>query len=429
MPDRERTVRMLDLRRIPAGLTLLTLVSTSFVVPACAQAAKPASHIMLQTPSPLPRLPALSELPNHPEMPDPLLRADGLPIKTRAEWEARRGEMRRMIEYYLVGTMPPPPGNVTGRQTEMRSVLDGKATFRRFHLTFGPKAKLGFDVAVFTPTANGGKEPFPTFVHPSFAATPGTGASEPDPDAAAAPFAEALTRGYAVLTYDYRQTAADTPATRESGFFAAYPGYDWGAEGAWAWGMSRCVDFLETQPFANKNQLIAVGHSRLGKATLIAGAFDDRFALVAPAGSGCMGTGAFRFSGKTHGGKEGLDEYTARFPYQVSPRLPQFAGHVEKLPFDQHWLVALVAPRPFFAAEALGDPYCNGHAFQETFLHALPVYQFLGAAEKIGFHFRTGGHAFTPEDWTAILDFADQTLRGTPSSRTFQEFPPADKLH
>jgi hypothetical protein len=91
-------------------------------------------------------------------------------------------------------------------------------------------------------------------------------------------------------------------------------------------GMSRVVDYLQTQPFADKSKLIAIGHSRIGKATLIAGAFDDRFALVAPAGSGAFGTGAFRFNGATNGGKEGLNEIIKRFPYWVGPEMPQFQG-------------------------------------------------------------------------------------------------------
>src|SRR5437763_1806467 len=120
--------------------------------------------------------------------------------------------------------------------------------------------------------------------------------------------------------------------------------------------MSRCVDYLITDPRIDKTKLIALGHSRLGKTALIAGAFDERFALVAPAGSGCGGTGAFRFNGKVRGGKEGLEEATAHFPQWFNPRLATFAGRVEKLPFDQNWLIALVAPRAFIAADSTEDP-------------------------------------------------------------------------
>jgi hypothetical protein len=174
--------------------------------------------------------------------------------------------------------------------------------------------------------------------------------------------------------------------------------------------MSRVVDYLETQGFADKTRLIALGHSRLGKATLIAGAFDDRFALVAPAGSGCFGTGAYRFNGAGRGGKEGLEDYTKIFPYQVGPRLAQFAGHVEQLPFDQHWFIALVAPRPFISLEATDDQFCNANASRQSVTAAKPVYEFLGVPDKIAIHFRPGTHNLAPADWAAALDFCDQQL-------------------
>ena len=130
--------------------------------------------------------------------------------------------------------------------------------------------------------------------------------------------------------------------------------------------MSRCVDYLQTQAFADKSKLIALGHSRLGKTTLVAGAFDERFALTAPAGSGCGGTGAYRFNGKGRGGREGLEDATKNFPQWFGPRLHEFAGQVKKLPFDQHWLMALIAPRLFIAADGLDDKATNVNAWSKV---------------------------------------------------------------
>ena len=193
--------------------------------------------------------------------------------------------------------------------------------------------------------------------------------------------------------------------------------------------MSRCVDYLETQPFADASKLIALGHSRLGKAALIAGAMDERFALTAPAGSGCGGTGAYRFNGKSRGGKEGLENATKRFPQWFSPHLAEFSGQVEKLPFDQHWLIALVAPRCFIAADGLSDPYCNGNALAQSYLAAKPVYEFLGVPQHLGIHFRPGQHLLAPADWQAILDFSDQQLRQLPVKEHFDQLPPPGELH
>jgi len=338
------------------------------------------------------KMPDVSQLPDRPEMPDPLLRNDGARVTSPNQWPARREEMKQIIEYYFTGRLPPPPGNVIGQD------LDPANHTRHVRLSFGPNHSLAFDVTIFTPTTGPG--PFPTIIHLNFIATP-----KPQD------YAQALNRGYAVVTYNYKQCGADNKDCRTTGFFPAYPDYDWADLAAWAWSMSRVVDYLESQPFADKHKLIAMGHSRLGKATLIAGAFDDRFALVAPAGSGCAGTGAFRFNGPGRGGKEGIEQYVKLFSYQLSPRMPQFVGHVTKLPFDQHWLIALCAPRPFIAAEALNDQYCNANAATQSVKAAQPVYDLLGASDKLAIHFRPGKHELSQEDWKTILDFADVQLR------------------
>jgi len=397
--------------------------------------------------------PSADHLKAHAELPDPLVMNDGTRVKTEAQWRQRRGEMKVILEHYLLGTAPPTPNSITSVDLDHRDVRGGTVEFRRVKLNFGPEDKLGFEAAVFVPKT--GRAPFPTIVMPWFYPTPGSaivpttlpaGAttaattrnaaywedakrkSDPE-DAAKDTFAPALDRGYAVMTFYYQQCGLDKKDYRQSGFFPAYPDYDWADLAAWAWGMSRCVDYLENQPFADKTKFIALGHSRLGKTTLVAGAMDERFALVAPAGSGCCGTGAFRFNGKTRGGKEGLENVLKMFPQWISPRMGQFADHVEQLPFDQNWLIALCAPRPFIAADATGDPYCNGNALKQSWLAAKPVYDFLHATPNLGVHFRDGGHELAAADWKAILDFADERLMGIDHGETFDHFPPAEKLH
>ena len=193
--------------------------------------------------------------------------------------------------------------------------------------------------------------------------------------------------------------------------------------------MSRCVDYLETQSFADKSKFIALGHSRLGKATLVAGAFDERFALVAPAGSGCAGTGAYRFNGKARNGREGLNEIVKNFPQWTIPSLVEFSNRVERLPFDQHWLIDLVAPRLFIAADGLDDTAASVNALVQSYLAAKPVYALLGVPDHLGIHFRPGHHTLAPEDWTAILDFADQQLRGLDAKNRFDQLPPQELWH
>jgi len=386
--------------------------------------------------------PAANDLPVQTNLPDPLLLPDGQKITTPEQWVQHRQSMIELIQHYAVGHAPPAPGNVTGQELQSQLVLDGTATFKLVHLAFGPDHSLGFDVATYTPVETATvKGPFPTIVNPSFSSTPGitvppfTNAAgrvinpSQTPDAGATNFAYALGRGYAVLTFNYQECGADNTNFARSAFFAAYPEDDWRDIASWAWGMSRCVDYLEQLPWVDKTKIIALGHSRLGKTTLVAGAFDERFALVAPAGSGCGGTGAYRFNGKTRGGKEGLEDVNHHFPQWFIPRLGDFSGQVEKLPFDQHWLIALVAPRVFIAPDGLADAAANENALAHAWLAAKPVYELLGVPDHLGIHFRPGKHMLAPEDWRAVLDFADQQLRGLPVNQRFDQLPPWDQLH
>jgi hypothetical protein len=392
--------------------------------------------------------PAVADLPVQTNMPNPLATDDGKIITTPEQWTQHREQMKQIIEHYAIGHAPPPPGNVTGDELESRMLADGKTSYRRVHLSFGPGEKLGLDISIFLPgEINGIAAPFPTIVQPNFSAisdnppppvtnaiptgTNSVPAKKPPgfhtiitPEAAAKQYAQALDRGYAVVTFFYQDCGQDGGDYRKTGFFPAYPDYDWADLSAWAWGMSRCVDYLESQSFADKSKFIAVGHSRLGKATLVAGAFDERFALVAPCGSGCGGTGAYRFNGQGRGGREGLENIVKSFPQWTIPRLAEFSGQVEKLPFDQHWLIDLVAPRVFIAPDGLQDTAASVNALVQSYLAAKPVYALLGVPEHLGINFRPGKHMLAPEDWTAILDFSDQQLRGLDVKRRFDQLPP-----
>jgi hypothetical protein len=384
-------------------------------------------------------------------LPDPLIMSDGRPVATIAQWRLRREEMKKILLENLIGELPPPPGNVEGTEASSTLLPGGKVLFRQIDLRFGPDRKLTLMIALFTPVSQG---PFPTFVQPNFFETPHFSDKAPeaanptptptqdenqrrfaewrrrmtDPESLALADKALFERGFALATYGYTQSAIDNPTQHSTGYFLAYPNLSWGGLGVYAWTMSRCVDYLETLPFIDHSKLIAVGHSRLGKTALIAGALDERFALVAPVGSGCAGTGLFRVNGTAREGKEGLEEYVRSFPYHVSPKLPEYAGHVDSLPFDQHWLIALVAPRPLISAEGLSDQFCNGKASKASYLAALPVYKFLHAEDGLGINYRPGTHAFTPEDWQAVLDFADARLLGKPVAGRFDQFPPEDLL-
>jgi hypothetical protein len=364
--------------------------------------------------------------------------------------------------------MPPAPGNVMGRELKSETVLDGQVTYRLIQLTFGPAEKLELNIGIFTPADRVG--PFPAIIMPG--GTPpgatalplqphplgqGRGVNallpvEPAAASAVAPAtpnakgaagardaamlatrnAEAFKRGYAVVVFNNQDCGEDTTlrnadgswAFRNTRFYPAYPGYDWGLLAGWAWGASRIVDYLETDPTIDKARLIISGVSRTGKAAMVAAAFDDRFAMAAPCVTGGGGMPAYRFSGAGRGGKEGLGDMMRKYPNWFSPHLHQFWGQTDKLPYDAHWFVALVAPRPFIALEGVDDGVSLMNGVKQTWLHAQPAYTLLKAADRLGVNYANHGHAFTAEDMTALLDFADKHLRGKPVDRPFDKFPP-----
>jgi hypothetical protein len=435
-----------------ASLSIITaMVVTLGLWPGPAKA-QPANSIPPTTAT-MGTFPAVNDLPVRKEMPEVMTMNDGTRVTTVEQWRQRREEMKRILEFYELGHAPPPPGNVTGQDIKSLPLLDGTVKFRLVHLKFGPGEKLGFDIAIFTPAKGG---PFPTIINPSFFRTPGVAVTNQpaaaiyqpavtatntatansfrppfnfgapvDPERAAQAFSNQLSRGYAIVTYRYTQCGEDNANFRSSSFYPAYPDYDWGVLLGWAWGLSRVVDYLETQPFADKNRLIALGHSRLGKLVMVATAFDERISLGAPAGSSGAGTGAYRFCGPGRGGKEGIEDMTRKFPYYFVPRLKEFTGQMEKLPFDAHWFIALTAPRPWISVEGADDQNCVPNAVKQSVLAARPVYAFLGVSvDRVGVNYEPHRHGLTPGDWTAALDFADQQLRGINVKRRFDRFPP-----
>ncbi len=423
--------------------------------------------------TPMGTLPDMSELPVRQAMPDVMVLNDGTKVTTRRQWEERRAEMTRVLSYYAIGQMPPAPGNVRGKQIRTETALGGTVTYRLVHLTFGPSEKLGLDIGVFTPSAGG---PFPAIILQDGTPPGGTvlprlppgpnqrrgedvllmvGAGSPASTGAASAgtaggrgrgpaeaatagsiasrYADVFRRGYALVIFNPNDCAEDTTlrnpdgswAFRTTRFYPAYPGYDWGILAGWAWGASRVADYLETDRAIDGTKLIISGASRNGKSSMIAAAFDERL-MGAPVVTGGGGLGAYRFAGPR--GSETLDIMQKKYPNWFSPHLHQFWGHREKLPFDQHWFLALAAPRPFIALEGIADTISLPEAVRQSILSARPAYALFGAADRLGVHYSQHSHAFTDEDWTAMMDFFDVRLRGRKTDRRFDRFPTDEEL-
>lgn len=353
-------------------------------------------------------MPGVRDLPAIAKLPDPLQLKNGRTVSTPAEWPARRAEIVAMLEHYEYGHMPPPPKVHVVEETAT-PVFDGKAMDIRATLMFDDKP-LRMHAGMFVPQGAPGRR-YPAVIE-----------TDPPWDPNSLDVARRLVeRGYILAGYDRNDLDKDD-AGRSDGVHPLYPEYDWATLAAWAWGASRTLDYVLMRPEADTAHVAVTGHSRGGKTALWAGALDERFALVVPHASGAGGAGCFRIAGDD---AESLEAITSpkRFHYWFHPRLATFAGRETRLPFDQHFLKALVAPRALLSVEGLDDRWANPLGTQRTYQAAQPVFDLLGVSQNNAILFREGGHAATIDDWDALADFADEIFRGKECARPFNKLP------
>jgi hypothetical protein len=369
----------------------------------------------------------LDQLPVIKELPDPFKLPDGSRVRSPEEWNKHRQELIDQVLAYEYGPLPPDVNNlkakiVSSRPTTRPAEMPG-ATESDVVLTMGPDDKITIHLHLFIPATPGGKDPgsmkFPIILRGDAGAAPWGPVKTPIA-------AAIVQRGYILAEFDRTELHIDKKDTRSGSVYTAWPDYAGSAMSAWAWGYMRCVDYLLTRPDVDVQHIAITGHSRGGKAVLLAGALDTRVALTAPNGSGCGGGGCYRFQAPK---SEAIENILKNFPYWFEPHFSEFIGNVDQLPFDQHTIKALVAPRALLETNGLADLWANPEGAQQTYLAAREVFDFLGTRDQIGIAWREGKHEHNLQDFTALLDFADWRFFGKKPERSFGTlaFPASEK--
>jgi hypothetical protein len=385
--------------------------------------------------------PAMTELPVRPKTPDPLVMLDGHPVKTKKDWlKKRRPELKALFQHYMYGWLPPATPLTADVTYTDPIFFDGGATLKLVTLKLGPAPAPEIHLLMVIP--NRRTRPAPVFLGMNFSGNHTLLADKhiPLPTSWMPPKLQAteagrgtqtnvwsieqtIDRGYAVATYYCGDVEPDNDApaggVRET-IHPAHAADDWGTIAAWAWGMQRVVDYLVKDPDIDRKRIAMVGHSRFGKATILAGAFDERVAMIIPLQAGCGGTAPSR--GKIG---ESVKQINDRFPNWFCGVFKQFNGQPERLPFDQNCLIAMCAPRPVLLGGATGDTWTNPSGAFEMLRDASSVYRLLGAEglaastipetnklidSNLGFFMRPGKHSMSRLDWQYFLDFADRHL-------------------
>jgi hypothetical protein len=399
-------------------------------------------------------LPPPDKLPSIAEMPSPVVMRDGTKITTKADWESkRRPELKELFQTYMYGRFPAKPEKWTAKVLfEDAKAFGGKGTLREVEITFGPPEWPKIYLLVAVPN---GKTPAPCFVGPNFqgnhclvadervritpdwcyANTPGVVKNKATAEGRGKvldvwPFEQALEKGYAVATFYNGDIQPDRHTVRE-GMRATIPmreGGDRGDETAtimfWAWGVHRCVDYLVTDRSIDAKRIAVVGHSRLGKTALLAGALDERIAVVIPHQSGCGGAGPSRSKNPK---AETVKRITTSFPHWFCGYFSAFGDDPTKIPFDQNCLVALCAPRPVLMTNAEEDQWANPSGQFDVLSAAAPAYELYNvekpvvaakmpepgklSAERLGYFIRAGKHSMGRSDWKVYIEFCDKWMK------------------
>ncbi|MBR7180957.1 MAG: acetylxylan esterase [Kiritimatiellae bacterium] len=376
-----------------------------------------------------------SGAPEPRNVPALLVSEDGKTVGTAHEWESvRRPELFNTFMREEYGVRPAAASErsrVSFKVADERDAMDGKAVRKLVDITYsGPCGKLSFRAIAFIPKTS---KPAPAFLlicNRDRAKNHGVAPIDPDRREKSGfwPAEEIVARGYAAVTFYNGDVAPDDKKGGcRKGVFAAVEkrsarnAESWATISAWAWGASRVMDWIESEPLIDKSHVAVVGHSRGGKTALLAGATDKRFAMACSNNSGCSGA---KLNHINLPKSESIKVITKSFPHWFCKNYSKYAGREMTMPFDQHEFIALIAPRLVAIASATEDHWAGQHGEWHAARLASPAWALYGKkglvadafpppetpqqSGSISYHLRTGRHDLTPYDWKCYMDFADR---------------------
>lgn len=360
------------------------------------------------------------------ELPDPLQFDDGREVRNARQWEKkRRPQVLEVFAQEMYGHMPARPEGLHFSTISEETVYAGLGLRKVVRIYLDADQTHWFDVLIHLPKDAAG--PVPMFVGLNFKGNDATLDERAD---FRWPYELVLKAGMGVATAwrdsiepdgkDSKLAEAEG-VCRDGGVRSWYnKDGDWGAISAWAWGLSRIVDYLETDEAYDTDRLAVIGHSRLGKTALWAGANDLRFDMVISNDSGCCGAAISR---RKFG--ETFAVIDTSFPHWFTREFDKYKGREETFPADQHWLIALAAPRPVYVASATEDLWADPKGEWLAAKAAEPVYALFGMQGlddgmpapdvsdgdgRIGYHIRSGKHNILAFDWQQYISFMNRHL-------------------
>ncbi|MBP8304087.1 MAG: acetylxylan esterase [Phycisphaerae bacterium] len=396
-------------------------------------------------------------------LPDPLKLSNGEPVRDAATWfEKRRPELIKLFEENQYGRVPATAPKVTWQVLSTDpNALEGKAIMKQLAGRMGGPDGPAIDATLYVPAKAG--KPAPVLINLTFSfgpprgrgraartpmAPPATVMAQAAPARGNAPAAPArgrggpmmmrnvaadmIAHGFGYATINYNSIEPDTlegiKANLARGLALAQgrtePAPDeWGAIASWAWGISRLVDYLETEPGVDAKRIAITGCSRLGKTVMWAGARDTRIAMVIDS---CSGEGGSAISRRNYGETVGHLVAKGRFPYQFCANYAKWADKVNEMPVDAHMLAALIAPRPLLIQTGTTDIWSDPYGMFLAAVGAEPVYKLLGKEglgtakmppagdpilHTVGFLMHEGGHGMVDTDWDVFIRFMEMHLK------------------